>query len=110
MSSEVQVPPRVPLFSNPVYRALLYQALVLGSCAAAFAWIFRNTLVNLQERGIASGFGFLANEAGFGISEVLPIPLLEGGFLAFLGSVAVGLVATWGVAYALKREYWKDVH
>lgn len=85
-------------------RAIFYQAVVLGACLVAFLYIFNNTLTNLRERGIASGFGFLANESGFGISEVVPVPLLEGGFLYFLATVAFGLAITYGLSRHLKKK------
>jgi general L-amino acid transport system permease protein len=85
-------------------RGLLYQVLVLGGCVAAFLYIFNNTLTNLRARGIASGYGFLSNEAGFAISEVLPIPLPEGGVLVFLLTVGAGLLLTWGLARSLRRK------
>jgi general L-amino acid transport system permease protein len=104
VTPQAQQAPRIPLTRNPVVRAVFYQALVLGGCIAAFAYIFNNTLTNLRERGIASGFRFLGNESGFAISEVLPVPLLEGGFLYFLVTMAFGLAATWLLAWYLKRH------
>ena len=50
-------------------RGWLYQILVVGAVLALGAWLVRNTLANLELRGIATGFGFLSREAGFGISE-----------------------------------------
>ncbi|MCH7479204.1 MAG: amino acid ABC transporter permease, partial [SAR324 cluster bacterium] len=84
---------------NPGVRAVVYQAAALGAVAAAGYAIFRNTLRNLEERGIASGFGFLENEAGFGISEVMPIPRLEAGFLQLLLAIFGGLLG----AYLLSK-------
>jgi general L-amino acid transport system permease protein len=50
-------------------RRLAYQAAALVG-AAVVAWFFiSNTIANLEERRIASGFGFLAREAGFEIGE-----------------------------------------
>jgi general L-amino acid transport system permease protein len=55
--------------------------------------IFRNTLDNLRQRGIATGFDFLANEAGFAIGETLPIPdLLSGSLPAFALALFFGLI------------------
>jgi len=50
-------------------RGWLYQALVLALVAAALAFLARNTQLNMSERGIPSGFGFLQQAAGFDISE-----------------------------------------
>ncbi len=93
--------PRGSIWSNPTVRALAYQALALGLVAAGAAFIFRNTLINLRQRGIASGFGFLANEAGFDISETLPVPQLQGGLLWLLAALGLGLAATWGYSRVL---------
>ena len=48
-------------------RPLAIQAVVLAGVVAAAAWIVGNTVENLSERGIASGFGFLGSTAGFAI-------------------------------------------
>lgn len=52
-------------------RAVLYQVLVLGSVLLLVAFLVANTLNNLDQRSIATGFGFLEREAGFDISERL---------------------------------------
>ena len=58
----------VPIWQNRTIRNLFYQAVVLG-LIAALAWFFvANTAANLAKRGIASGFDFLADTAGFDIS------------------------------------------
>ncbi|WP_193367789.1 amino acid ABC transporter permease [Pelagibius marinus] len=51
--------------------ALLQQLLLLGALAAVGAVIVRNTVVNLQARGLASGFDFLWQEAGFNVGFTL---------------------------------------
>ena len=104
MTTRAQEAPRIPLTRNPVARAIFYQTLVLGGCLAAFLYVFDNTITNLRERGIASGFQFLRNESGFAVSEVLPVPLLEGGVLYFLATVAVGLATVWGLSRYLARH------
>jgi general L-amino acid transport system permease protein len=104
VQSPVHVPPKVALWNNPTFRALIYQALVLGGCVAAVAYFFHNTFTNLKQRGISSGFGFLSNEAGFGISEVLPIPKFEGGLPIFLGTFAACVLAIWGLRRAYRRR------
>lgn len=54
-------------------RGVLYQILVIGIVVAIAWYLVSNTLSNLAARDIATGFGFLDLEAGFGISES-PIP------------------------------------
>ncbi|MDH4249254.1 MAG: ABC transporter permease subunit [Deltaproteobacteria bacterium] len=80
------------LWRNENIRAVLYQILVLLLFIAGGVIIFRNTFANLETRGISSGFKFLNNEAGFLISEALPVPLLEGPLLLFLAAVGAGLL------------------
>jgi len=52
-------------------RAIVFQAVFLTGVLAFFAFILHNTLVNLESRGISTGFGFLGSEAGFGIIQTL---------------------------------------
>ncbi|RAU20875.1 amino acid ABC transporter permease [Paramagnetospirillum kuznetsovii] len=59
------------LWGSARFRGVLYQALVIGGVVALGSWLLRNTLTNLEIRGIATGFGFLGREAGFDISESL---------------------------------------
>src|SRR3546814_13261270 len=47
--------------------SLLQQLVLLGALAAVAFVIVRNTIVNLQARGLASGFDFLWQEAGFNV-------------------------------------------
>jgi general L-amino acid transport system permease protein len=86
--------PKIPIWRDRRVRALVLQLLVLALLIAAGVLIFRNTLANLRQRGIASGFGFLGNEAGFGIGVTTPIPDLASGSLpAFLLALLFGLIA-----------------
>ncbi len=58
----------VPIWQNRTIRNLFYQGVVLV-LIAGLAWFFvANTATNLAKRGIASGFDFLGNTAGFDIS------------------------------------------
>jgi general L-amino acid transport system permease protein len=47
--------------------ALLQQLILLGALAVVAGLIVRNTVINLQARGLASGFDFLWQEAGFNV-------------------------------------------
>ena len=47
--------------------ALLQQLVLLGALAVVAGLIVRNTVINLQARGLASGFDFLWQEAGFNV-------------------------------------------
>lgn len=54
-------------------RGVLSQIVVLGVLGLLIWYLVSNTLTNLEERNIATGFGFLEREAGFSVSES-PIP------------------------------------
>ncbi len=54
---------------NPTVRGILAQLLVLGCVLALIAYLVDNTLTNLEERRIRTGFSFLEQEAGFAIGE-----------------------------------------
>ena len=57
--------------SDPTFRAIFYQILVVGIVVAVGWYLIANTLDNLARRSIATGFGFLEREASFGIGESL---------------------------------------
>lgn len=61
-------PEKTPLWRDPRARAVVFQILVLAGVVALVGMIVHNTLSNMREQGIASGFGFLDDTAGFGIS------------------------------------------
>jgi len=63
--------------SNPSVRAWIYQILAVVVFLTIGGYILHNTLTNLNNRGITSGFGFLHAPAGFGIVQHL-IPFSEG--------------------------------
>ena len=60
-------PAAARFWRDPKKRARLFQVIVLVLVGLLFAYIFHNTLYNLEKRGIKTGFAFLHNEAGFGI-------------------------------------------
>ena len=64
-------PTRPPPWHDPAVRAVVMQILFVAALAAVAGFLVHNTVVNLKERGIAGGFGFLADEAKFGIGESL---------------------------------------
>lgn len=69
-STESRLVRRSPL-TDPRVRAWVFQVLAVV-VVMAFGWfLFVNTQANLAHRGITSGFGFLDNAAGFGISQHL---------------------------------------
>ncbi|MGB0467562.1 MAG: amino acid ABC transporter permease [Pontibacterium sp.] len=69
-------PPSAPesrFWNDPAKRALLFQFLLIASICGVGYVMVTNTLNNLEQRGISTGFEFLGEEAGFGI----PLSLVE---------------------------------
>jgi general L-amino acid transport system permease protein len=58
-------------FSNPTVRAWLFQILAVVAVVAIAIYLIHNTITNLNNRGITSGFAFLDRSAGFGIVQHL---------------------------------------
>jgi general L-amino acid transport system permease protein len=95
-------PSKPPLWNDPKARALVFQAIALGAVILCFYYIFQNTLGNMERRGITTGFGFLNNEAGFGILMSL-IPYDESnsyGRTFFVGLLNTLLVSVIGILLA----------
>lgn len=57
--------------TDPQLRSWLFQVIAVIAVVAIGWFLFVNTQHNLQQRGILSGFGFLEQSAGFGISQHL---------------------------------------
>jgi general L-amino acid transport system permease protein len=70
-ASVILRPTKPPFWNNPAVRGIVYQVLFVGVVVAAAIFLVHNTLVNLNRQNIATGFGFLDREAGFGIGESL---------------------------------------
>ncbi|MDF3828680.1 MULTISPECIES: amino acid ABC transporter permease [Pseudocitrobacter] len=58
-------------FSNPTVRAWLFQIIAVVTLVAIAIYLIHNTITNLNNRGITSGFAFLDRSAGFGIVQHL---------------------------------------
>lgn len=59
------------LIYNPTFRSVVFQIIAILALIFFFYTIVNNALTNLEARGIATGFGFLTQEAGFGIGLTL---------------------------------------
>ncbi|WP_105574274.1 amino acid ABC transporter permease [Cronobacter sakazakii] len=57
--------------SSPAVRAWLYQIVAIAVVLGITAYLIHNTITNLNNRGITSGFAFLNRSAGFGIVQHL---------------------------------------
>src|SRR3954447_2910414 len=74
MDTTAPRPPRRQMqlsWSDPRFRGLVWQAIVVGLFGAVLFWLWRNTVHNLDTRHIATGFGFLSREAGMPIADAL---------------------------------------
>ena len=58
-------------WSDPVFRSIVWQVVIIGIVAAIVWYLIRNTSENLAARQIATGFGFLDRVAGIPIGESL---------------------------------------
>ncbi|WP_252275633.1 amino acid ABC transporter permease [Pseudomonas subflava] len=63
--------PRASVWTDPQVRGWLFQIIAVIAVVAIGWYLFHNTQHNLAQRGIISGFGFLDQSAGFGISQHL---------------------------------------
>jgi general L-amino acid transport system permease protein len=61
----------VAFYNNPKTRAILYQVVALIAIFLFTYYVLHNMFVNIEKRGINTGFDFLGNEAGFGIISTL---------------------------------------
>src|SRR5205807_4498726 len=79
-------------------RRLAYQALALGAVLGVAWYLVSNTLANLEEQRIASGFAFLWREAGFEIGEAAFQRYSASD--TYLKALVVGLANTFKVSLA----------
>ncbi|HYD56078.1 MAG TPA: ABC transporter permease subunit [Burkholderiales bacterium] len=75
----------------------LLQGVALAAVLALGWYLYSNTVANLAERNIATGFGFLRRESGFEIGESL---IAYGAADTYLRALVVGLLNTFQVAGA----------
>lgn len=89
-------------WSDPRFRALIWQMVVVGLILALLWWLVDNTRRNLEIRRIASGFGFLASEAGLPIGEALIAysPADSYGRALLAGALNTLRIASVGIVFA----------
>ncbi|MBS9782232.1 MAG: amino acid ABC transporter permease [Arcobacter sp.] len=92
----------VAFYNKPENRAIIYQILALGAIALFTYFILNNLFINIEKRGINTGFDFLSSEAGFGILQSL-IPYDEAnthGRVFIVGLLNTLLVSAIGIVFA----------
>jgi len=97
-----EAPARASLMNDPKIRGIFYQVLLVAVLVFSGWFIVSNTITNLEQQNIASGFGFLDNTAGFGIIQSL-VPYAETssyGQALFVGFLNTLLVAVVGIFFA----------
>jgi general L-amino acid transport system permease protein len=64
-------PGKPPIWNDPNYRALFFQLLLIFGVGYFIYSIVQNTLINMEARGISTGFAFLSEKSGFDILQSL---------------------------------------
>ncbi len=101
------------LLYNPTFRSVVFQILAIAALVLFFYTIINNALTNLSARGIATGFDFLEQPAGFGIGLTLieynetfsygrtfVVGLLNTALVSFLGIIFATII---GFALGIAR-------
>lgn len=78
--------------NNPKNRALIFQIIALAAVIGCAYYFTSNMFENIESRGITTGFSFLEDRAGFGISQTL-IPY-DDGSSTFLDVFIIGILNT----------------
>jgi len=99
-------------------RAILYQVITAALVVIFVGWLANNTITNLEERGIATGFEFLGHPAGFGVpfslieySEASPyrtafiLSVLNTLFVSFIGIILATIVGFMFGVMRLSRNW-----
>jgi len=102
MKIKHKLPGKISLLSNPKYRALFFQSILICTLIFLFIVIIQNTLENLELRGISTGFNFLNEPSGFAILQSL-IEYDEShsyGRTFIVGLINTFLVSSLGILFA----------
>lgn len=101
-SSVKTTAPTVSFWRDPDKRAMVFQVVAFAIVAWLLWSVIDNTATNMEARGLASGFGFLDVNAGFGIIQTL-VPYSEAstyGRTFVVGLLNTLLVAFLGIIFA----------
>ncbi|WP_194435043.1 amino acid ABC transporter permease [Vibrio fluminensis] len=109
---------KTSILYNPTFRSVAFQIIAVSALAFFVYTIVNNALTNLDSRGIATGFGFLDQEAGFGIGLSLIeydetfsygrtfwVGLLNTALVSFLG-IIVATVLGFAIGIARLSSNW----
>lgn len=90
------------LWNNPKFRGLLAQIVVVALLIAGVAFLYINTVANLERQNSSFGFDFLAKSAGFDIiTSLIPYSAASSyGRAIFVGFLNTLLVAGSGIILA----------
>jgi len=80
------------LLNSPQHRAIFFQILALVAVILCAFYFTNNMFDNIEKRGITTGFSFLDNTAGFGISQTLVA--YDDGVSTYLDVFIIGLLNT----------------
>lgn len=83
-------PPRNPPWANEHFLRIAFQLLFIGAIILVASALYVNMLRGLDSLGLRSGWKFLGNEAGFGISEGIAYSPSD----TYMQAFTVGLVNT----------------
>lgn len=105
VQDNLQAAPRTAFYNDPVIRGIIYQVVVAVAVVLFLAWIIVNTAQNLAAQNKSTGFDFLFQTSGFGISfSLIPFDRSSYYWEVFLvGLLNTLLVAVIGIFLPL---YW----
>ena len=91
-------------------RSVFYQIVVFGLVAWTAWFLFSNTTANLEARGMAAGFDFLASTSGFSIAwSIIPFdPTRSYGYVYLVGILNTLLVSLIAIVFTtvLGVSHW----
>jgi general L-amino acid transport system permease protein len=88
-------------YNNPTVRSIAVQVILLVAVIGTIGWFTNNTITNLHQRGIASGFDFLGKRAGFDMNTLLNTTSSSTyGFMLLAGLVDTIVVAVLAIILA----------
>jgi len=99
------------MWTDPKVRSIITQIIVVVLFVALVGFIVHNTARNLEIRGIATGFGFLSQPAGFDVASSLIEynPTMSHGRVFFVGLLNTLLVAVLGCILATLLGFFVGV-